>query len=64
MAKHTYSTLMRRLARTGFKAEFVRQAILPDWWNASCEDDPALLTDLGFRVARFLGESVTTLRCG
>ena len=32
-------------------------AILPDWWDDSCGDDPSLLQDLEFRVARFLGTS-------
>ena len=53
---------MRRLTRAGFTTQFVRRAILPDWWESSCEDDTALLSDLEFRIARFLGETVTTLR--
>lgn len=53
---------MRRLTRAGFTTQFVRRAILPDWWETSCEDDTALLSDLEFRVARFLGETVTTVR--
>lgn len=30
------------------------RAILPDWWDDSCADDPRLLQDVGIRVARFL----------
>lgn len=46
---------MRRLARAGFKKEFIHPAILPDWWDDSCADDPGLLRDVEIRVARFLG---------
>ncbi len=46
---------MRRLSRTGFKKEFVCSAILPDWWDDSCADDPRILQDVEIRVARFLG---------
>lgn len=45
---------MRRLSRAGFKKEFVHPAILPDWWDESCEADPGLLQDIEIRVARFL----------
>lgn len=55
LAKHSYTTLMRRLARAGFKKEFVCPAILPDWWDESCATDPDLLQDIEIRVARFLG---------
>ncbi len=60
--KHTFSTLMRRLATAGFSKKFVTTAILPDWWDAGCASDPTLLPDLEIRVARFLGESLTTIR--
>lgn len=46
---------MRRLARAGFKKEFVRPALLPDWWDDSCSQDSNLLPDVEIRVARFLG---------
>jgi hypothetical protein len=46
---------MRRLSRAGFKKDFVCSAILPDWWDDSCADDPRLLQDIEVRVARFLG---------
>ena len=29
-------------------------AILPDWWDESCAEDPSLLQDIESRVARFL----------
>jgi len=46
---------MRRLASAGFRKDFVQPAILPDWWDDSCGDDPAALTEVEIRVARFLG---------
>jgi Zn-dependent peptidase ImmA (M78 family) len=54
LTKHTYTTLMRRLSRAGFKKDFVCPAILPDWWDDRCSDDPRLLQDVEIRVARFL----------
>lgn len=53
---------MRRLARAGFKGDFVRRALLPDWWDVGCERDPALLPDLEIRVARFLGATMSVVR--
>jgi hypothetical protein len=60
--KHTFNTLMRRLAQAGFSKSFVTTAILPDWWEADCASDPTLLPDLEIRVARFLGDSISTIR--
>lgn len=53
---------MRRLSQAGFKKEFVRPAILPDWWEPSCATDPALLEDIEIRVARFLGLPLATVK--
>jgi hypothetical protein len=44
---------MRRLAKAGFKNALVRTAILPEWWDETCDQDPSLLMDLEIRVARF-----------
>jgi hypothetical protein len=46
---------MSRLSRAGFKTDFVFPAILPDWWDESCSDDPSVLQDIEIRLARFLG---------
>lgn len=54
MARQTFKTLMKRLSHAGFKREFVRHAILPDWWDEGCADDANLLQDIAIRVARFL----------
>jgi hypothetical protein len=51
----SFRALLQRLARAGFSKDFVHRAILPDWWDDSCADDPALVRDFEFRVARFLG---------
>lgn len=61
-ASQSFATLMHRLSRAGFKKEFVSRAILPDWWDESCSDDPSLLEDVEIRVARFLNLSVGALR--
>ena len=53
--KNTFKTIMHRLSLAGFRDEFVRQALLPDWWDESCEEDPELVPDLEIRVARFMG---------
>jgi len=54
LKKHTFNSLMRRLSQAGFKTDFVRPALLPDWWDKACAEDPALLPDVEIRVARFL----------
>ena len=59
---HTFTTLMRRLSQAGFKMEFVRPAILPDWWEETFAQDPNLLRDIEIRVARFLGLPLSTVR--
>ena len=60
--EHTFTTLMRRLSRAGFRQEFVRPAILPDWWDESCTDDPELLPEVEIRVARFLGRPLSAVK--
>lgn len=60
--EHTFKNLMRRLARAGFKKDFLRAAILPEWWDDSCDNDPQLLPDLEVRIARFLGVSLSAVR--
>jgi hypothetical protein len=49
---------LQRLAKAGFKREFIQAAVLPDWWDEGCEDDPSVLQDLEIRAARFLGHPV------
>lgn len=55
LAKHTLKTLLRRITRAGFDKEFVRSAILPEWWSEECLGQSALLPDIEIRIARFLG---------
>lgn len=52
---------MRRLARAGFKKDFVASALLPEWWEPRCANDPALLPEIELRVARFLGAQASAL---
>lgn len=53
---------MRRLSHAGFKGDFVRSAILPDWWDDSCADNLSVLPDIEVRVARFLDRSIDEIR--
>lgn len=53
---------MRRLAKAGFKDDFVRTAILPDWWDQTCDQDLTLLPDLEIRVARFFNIPLLTVK--
>lgn len=57
----TFKTLLQRLTRAGFTKDFVRAVLLPDWWDEACADDPTLVQDFEFRVARFLGSSLQTV---
>ncbi len=58
LASQTVETLLQRLEKAGFGKDFVNRAIIPEWWNDRCSDDPGLLQDLEIRIARFLGHSV------
>lgn len=40
----------------------MRPAILPDWWDEPCGQDPSILPDIEIRVARFLGLSLSAVR--
>lgn len=62
LAQHGFTSLMRRLSAAGFKAPFAQTALLPDWWEPSCDDDPSLVPDLEIRVARFLGAPLEVVR--
>lgn len=53
---------MRRLSKAGFKREFVTAALLPDWWEESYAEDPAVLPEVEIRVARFLEAPVSAVR--
>lgn len=59
-----FTTILRRLGKAGFSREFVHTAILPDWWQADCAMDPALLPDIEIRVARFLSVPVSDVQEG
>jgi hypothetical protein len=40
----------------------VRPAIMPDWWDDRCSEDPQLLQDIEVRLARFLGVPLAVVR--
>lgn len=62
MATRSVTNLLSRLSKAGFKRDFVRPVILPDWWDDSLASDPSLLPDIEVRVARFLGLSLADVR--
>jgi len=57
----TFKALLQRLSKAGFTKDFVYTAILPDWWEDGCAEDPALVQDFEFRIARFLGSPLATV---
>ena len=57
-----FQTLMRRLSQAGFENGFVRPALLPDWWDETCDQDPDLLPEFEISVARFLGLPLASVR--
>ncbi len=46
----------------GFKMPFLKNAVLPDWWDKSCEADLSLLPELEIRASRFLGLPLSEVR--
>jgi Zn-dependent peptidase ImmA (M78 family) len=62
VATRSVSNLLRRLSKAGFKRDFVRPAIFPDWWESALDSDTSLLPDIELRVARFLGVSLADVR--
>lgn len=50
------------MSKAGFKNDFLRAAILPDWWDDDCLEDPRLLQDVEIRVARFLGQPLAKIK--
>ena len=62
MPKHSFNTLMRRLSHAGFKRQFVTTALMPDWWEDSYAQDPAVLPEVEIRVARFLDAPLSAVR--
>ena len=53
--------LIRRLRQAGFGSDFVSAAILPDWWDQSCLNQPELLPEIEIRVGRFLAIPLSTV---
>ena len=61
LATRSMTSLIRRLRRAGFGKEFISSAILPDWWDESCSDEPDLLPEIEIRVGRFLAVPMSTV---
>lgn len=62
LSNTSHAALLRRIAHAGFKRDFVRSALLPEWWSDECSMDRALIPEMEFRVARFLGMSLDDVR--
>lgn len=60
-SKNTPDKWLTRVRRAGFPSEFIRTALLPDWWDDACGSDPALAPEIEIRIARFLGVSLSDL---
>jgi len=60
-SQKAYRSLLQRLKRAGFDGEFVRAALLPDWWDDACADDASIIRDIEIRVARFLKAPLSTV---
>lgn len=46
--------LFRRLKRAGYDDQFLRRAVLPDWWDDSLADNPAAWAQIQLRIAQRL----------
>lgn len=60
--KRNFRNLARRLELAGLGKDFVRAAILPEWWGREHEQNLNLLPEVEFSVARFLKTSVEAVR--
>ena len=61
LATRSIPTLIRRLRQAGFGSDFISGAILPDWWDPSCANQPELLPEIEIRVGRFLAVPLSTV---
>ncbi|MCS7301143.1 MAG: hypothetical protein NZ556_06265 [Fimbriimonadales bacterium] len=61
---HSADTLYERLRAAGLDALFVREVLLPDWWDDSIAAAPAGLAEMELRLARALGVSLKRMREG
>ena len=61
LATRSIQSLIRRLQQAGFGRDFVSGAILPDWWDSSCLNQPELLPEIEIRAGRFLAVPLSTV---
>lgn len=54
--------LINRVRKAGYDRTFISAAVLPDWWDDSCERDSALVSDLEIRFSRFLRVPLQTIQ--
>lgn len=58
----TYRSLLGRLKAGGVNlSPAAREAILPDWWDESCEEDVSALQAVELRLARYLNVPLAVL---
>lgn len=57
-------SLYRQLASAGLDRKFVREVLLPEWWDDSIARNPAGLAEAQLRIARALGVSPSQVRQG
>jgi hypothetical protein len=50
------------LNQGGFSKDFIRKAVLPEWWNDACSEQSELMPDVEIRIARFLGLSLADVK--
>ncbi|MCA8974682.1 MAG: hypothetical protein KDC98_08165 [Planctomycetes bacterium] len=54
--------LFARLADLGYSEPWVRQHVLPDWWDDRAADNPVGFTEALWTIARALGIDAAALR--
>ena len=54
--------MLRRLAAAGFPEDWVRRALLPDWWDDELSRDPSSLAMAEIAIARWTRVSIADLR--
>ncbi len=60
--KRCMQDLYRRLRQCGFDAKFVRNIVLPDWWDDDLAENPANRAIAEMAIARHLGFRVADLQ--
>src|SRR4051794_3920828 len=62
MTDNTMQELYKRLRKVGFDPGFLRQSVLPDWWEDSLSGVPANRAFAEVAISRHLGLTLSSLR--